>query len=88
MNYESKISPYCTEYNVLYIQKTKHITWYSIATWTLPEAEIKVAKRDVIAVRRLQDQRTVFTHHVSLLEAYKPLDLVSFSHLSSYFLSE
>jgi len=24
-----------------------------------------------------QDQRTVFTHHVSLLEAYKPLDLKS-----------
>ena len=24
-----------------------------------------------------QDQRTVFTHHVSLLEAYKPLDLWS-----------
>jgi len=36
-----------------YIQKTKHITWYSIVTWTLLEAEIKVARRDVIAVRRL-----------------------------------
>ena len=34
-----------------------------------------------------QDQRTVFTHHVSLLEAYKPLDLASVSHLPSYFLS-
>ena len=28
-------------------------TWYSIVTWTLLEAEIKVTTRDVIAVRRL-----------------------------------
>jgi len=53
-NYESKMSPFCTKYNVLYIQKTNHITWYSIVTWSLLEAEIKVATRDVIAVRRLE----------------------------------
>ena len=44
------------------IQKTKHITWYSIVTWSLLEAEIKVATRDVIAVRRLRRQMDVYQY--------------------------
>jgi len=33
-----KVKCHRTEYNVLYIQKTKHFTWYYIVTWSLLEA--------------------------------------------------